>query len=435
MALSKFSNKFKTFSKSNDLPIDINNLVIRVNTSKVRGVPFPTTPNNQMKLFVNDTLSGKSSNISIDWGDNSPIDNVIVAIGSKSNITHTYTNRGVYNITISGTGCVSGSDIGTSNIADNFKIIDILSWGNFDFTSLNSLLQGSSIRSRLYASGTPNLNNCVSIANCFLSTIINDPKISNWNTINVSNMSRVFGNARSFNQPLNSWNTSNANTMVTMFMDAISFNQPLNTWDTTKVKDMNNMFQNTPFNQDISSWNISNVGRLDGMFSSATSFNQPLNSWDTTKVGRIDSMFNNATAFNQPLDNWNTTNVLSLTSTFQNASSFDQDINSWDTSNVITMINTFLGAVSFDQPLNNWDTGKTISMNSMFFDAVSFDQPLNNWNTSNVTNMNGMLQNATTFNQDLSDWCVTNITTQPVNFDTGATSWTLPRPVWGTCPP
>src|SRR5690606_34782662 len=38
------------------------------------------------------------------------------------------------------------------------------------------------------------------------------------------------------------------------------------------------------------------------------------------------------------------------------------------------------------------------------------------------------------FNQDLSQWCVSNITSLPYEFDSGATNWLLPRPVWGTCP-
>ena len=48
--------------------------------------------------------------------------------------------------------------------------------------------------------------------------------------------------------------------------------------------------------------------------------------------------------------------------------------------------------------------------------------------------MTEMFYVATSFNQDLSQWCVSNITTEPTNFALGATNWTLPRPVWGTCP-
>jgi len=45
-----------------------------------------------------------------------------------------------------------------------------------------------------------------------------------------------------------------------------------------------------------------------------------------------------------------------------------------------------------------------------------------------------MFRDATSFNQDLSNWCVTLIPSTPSNFSVGATSWTLPKPVWGTCP-
>ena len=47
-----------------------------------------------------------------------------------------------------------------------------------------------------------------------------------------------------------------------------------------------------------------------------------------------------------------------------------------------------------------------------------------------------MFQSAKLFNQDLSNWCVHGA--QDPNsysgFDLDTTSWTLPRPVWGTCP-
>jgi len=47
--------------------------------------------------------------------------------------------------------------------------------------------------------------------------------------------------------------------------------------------------------------------------------------------------------------------------------------------------------------------------------------------------MGGMFHDALSFNQDLSGWCVANITSEPYAFDDGATSWVLPRPIWGTC--
>jgi len=51
-----------------------------------------------------------------------------------------------------------------------------------------------------------------------------------------------------------------------------------------------------------------------------------------------------------------------------------------------------------------------------------------------VSKMAWMFDKAYAFNQDLSGWCVKNITSKPTNFDYGASSWTMPRPIWGTCP-
>ena len=51
--------------------------------------------------------------------------------------------------------------------------------------------------------------------------------ISQWDVSNVTNMSSLFANAHSFNQPLNNWNMSNVETMNGVFDGAISFNQPL----------------------------------------------------------------------------------------------------------------------------------------------------------------------------------------------------------------
>jgi len=52
-----------------------------------------------------------------------------------------------------------------------------------------------------------------------------------------------------------------------------------------------------------------------------------------------------------------------------------------------------------------------------------------------VKYMSSMFENTDVFNQDLSGWCVTNINLEPSNFATSTLAWTLPKPVWGTCPP
>ena len=160
----------------------------------------------------------------------------------------------------------------------------------------------------------------------------------------------------------------------------------------------------------MNSWNVSNVTNMFGMFGSAFNFNQNIGSWNVSGVTNMSDMFFEAQTFNQNIGNWNVSSVTDMRSMFYYASNFNQNIGSWDVSSVT-------------------------DMREMFRLASSFNQNIGSWDVSSVTFMGQMFQNALNFNQDLSNWCVSLIPSTPILFDTGATSWTLPKPVWGTCPP
>ena len=154
---------------------------------------------------------------------------------------------------------------------------------------------------------------------------------------------------------------------------------------------------------------VSNITNMVSMFEGATSFNQDISSWDVSSVTIMQGMFYGATSFNQDISSWDVSNVTNMRGMFDSATSFNLDISSWDVSNVT-------------------------SMRGMFYGATSFNQDISSWDVSSVTIMSFMFRGATSFNQDLSQWCVSKIPTKPSSFDTGTTTWNLPRPVWGTCP-
>jgi len=95
----------------------------------------------------------------------------------------------------------------------------------------------------------------------------------------------------------------------------------------------------------------------------------------------------------------------------------------------------FSNAKAFNQDISSWDTSNATVMTSMFYNATAFDKDIGSWDVSSVTDMDYMFYSASEFNQDLSSWCVTNISLEPTDFDSSATDWVLPKPVWGTCPP
>lgn len=117
-----------------------------------------------------------------------------------------------------------------------------------------------------------------------------------------------------------------------------------------------------------------------------------------------------------------TSGISDMSGLFSVARYFNEDISSWDTSNVTNMNEMFRGAWNFNQDIGNWDVSSV---------ATSiYDQHLSDYRSG----MYRMFSSAYVFNRDLSSWCVLNISSAPTDFDSNATNWTEPRPVWGTCP-
>lgn len=296
--------------------------------------------------------------------------------------------------------------------------------------------------------------------------------LSAWNVGNGTGFDRMFLGCRVFNQPIGSWDVSKSINFEAMFMRALRFNQDISGWNVGLVRFFDAMFSGftsqvdpeepliMDFAQDLSTWNVTsqaqdfgdmfagcrylnfspqlwdvqNVTRMAQMFAFCWTFNSSLVTWNTAKVTNFAGMFANALSFNQPINHFVTAAATDMANMFAGAINFNQPLSSWDVSKVIYMDFMFFSCTNFDQDITGWDTGLVLQMNSMFRQAVSFNQNIRFWNTQGVMQMAAMFQDAQAFNRDLAAWCVTLIPTEPVDFDTGATAWTLPRPAWGTCP-
>ena len=51
--------------------------------------------------------------------------------------------------------------------------------------------------------------------------------INDWDTSEVTDMSKLFSKAENFNSPISNWDVSNVTNMYGMFHEAIAFNQPI----------------------------------------------------------------------------------------------------------------------------------------------------------------------------------------------------------------
>ena len=214
------------------------------------------------------------------------------ATAQTGDYTCNYATAGTYTIRIKDN---EGDDTGFPRISfngegDKEKIIDINQWGSGKWDSMQNAFRGCThMQINTYAA--PNLSN-------------------------VTNMSQMFLDAKSFNQDIGNWDTSNVIYMQSMFMHAETFNQNISDWNTSAVTSMFQMFTDAKsFNQDISGWDTSNVTQMWNMFDGASHFNQNLENWNVSSLEEANFMLHNSgmsTAnYDALLIGWNAQNLKS----------------------------------------------------------------------------------------------------------------------------
>lgn len=320
----------------------------------------------------------------------------------------------------------------------NHNIVEVPDYLPVNLTNISYMLRNnySFNDSNLLGWETGNITNMDGL---FRGCISFNQPIGTWDISSLTSLDELFSGsgagAMAFNQNLNSWDVSAITSMTDTFTNCTNYNQPMNSWDMSSVTDATRMFFGcTAFNQDISNWDVSSVSNFEGMFFGAYNFNQNLSAWNTSAATSMKNMFNSTGAFNQNINLWDVSSVTDFSGMFGGATAFNSAIGGWDTSAATNMTSMFEGASGFNQYIGAWNTSNVTNMNYMFLDAIVFNQNLGLWETGNVSSMDQMFRGATAFNQDLSGWCVSLIPSAPTWFDLGATSWTLPRPIWGTCP-
>jgi len=248
----------------------------------------------------------------------------------------------------------------------------------------------------------------VSLASAF-NTAVNLTDVPATLPSTVTDTSRMFAGATSFNEDISAWDVSRVTTMQAMFQNASSFNQLIGSWNTGRVTDLSWMFSTASvFNQNLASWNTSRVTTLEGTFQAASAFNGTVGGWNTSRVENMTYTFDGAAAFNQPVNAWNFSNVASTQRMFYDAISFNQPVDSWNTGKVMNMMDMFRYASAFNQPVNTWDVSKVTYMSNMFTDAVKFNQPLDGWHPASLQSagdlMSGTAVSPDNYGKTLMAW-------------------------------
>ena len=257
--------------------------------------------------------------------------------------------------------------------------------------------------------------------------------IANLITINVTDMSNMFGGCTSLtslnlSQSVTNFKTDNVTNMSGMFGGCSSLTS-LNVSDfkTDNVTNMGGMFQNcsslTSLN--VSNFKTNNVWSMGGMFegcSSLTSLN--VSDFKTDNVKNMRSMFKDCSELTTlDLSNWNTIKVTDMYETFRGCSKLTLlDVSNWNTSMVTDMSWMFTGCSGLTSlDLSSFDTSKVTDMGNMFMGCSGLTSlDLSSFDTSNVTDMNGMFHyclNLTSLVLDVSKFNTGNVKDMSRMFD------------------
>ena len=269
--------------------------------------------------------------------------------------------------------------------------------------------------------------------------------ISEWNTLNVINMSHIFSNCISLSSltDISKWNTENVTNMSYMFNECKSLSKlsDISKWNTKNITDMSFMFYNClslSSIPDISELNTENVVKMNSMFSGCESLSSlpDLSKWNANNVTNMNSMFYNCKSLLSLSDisKWNTLNVINMGYMFSNCSSLSKlpDISGWNTSKVTDMNSMFYNCSSLSSlpDLSKWNTHNVTNMSYMFNKCKSLSElpDLSKWNTENVTNMSYMFNQCKSLSllPDISQWNTQNVTKMSYMFNLCSSLSSLP---------
>lgn len=149
--------------------------------------------------------------------------------GQTGDVTITFPSAGYYSVQISG----DFPRIYFNNEGDRLKLITVEAWGSIEWASMENAFWGCT-NLYVHTPDQPDLSAVTNMSRMFKDADTFNPDISNWNTSNVTNMEELFAGADTFNQNLGAWNVSNVTNMTGIFsycgLSSNYYTQTLHGW-------------------------------------------------------------------------------------------------------------------------------------------------------------------------------------------------------------
>ncbi len=225
-------------------------------------VPFVTTwktdnpgPSNDDQITI-PTSGTDIYDYRVDWGDGTFDE------GVTGDITHTYAEPGVYEVSITGKFpriYFNSYEFGPQT-SDDLKLLSVDQWGSNRWKSMDFAFAGCE-NMDVTATDIPDFSREVSVTGMFwdAKSLVGNASIANWDIEKATFMNFMFRGASNFNVPIGGWNVTGKRDFNGMFEDAESFNQDLSNWNVQEMENMTNLFKgsglsNTNYDKILIGW-------------------------------------------------------------------------------------------------------------------------------------------------------------------------------------
>lgn len=162
---------------------------------------------------------------------------------ANTDLTLTFpSGAGTYTVRITENVTSGFATIKFNNGGDKLKLLDITSWGDICWLTLNSSFRGCTNLTAT-ATNVPDLSCTTNLNSTFRDCINLSHDFSSWNVSGIIVFTSLFRGVtgKSFTD-VEGWNTGSASSFVTMFFAATNANPDLGSWDITSMTDATLMF-------------------------------------------------------------------------------------------------------------------------------------------------------------------------------------------------
>tara|TARA_R110000782_G_C14716496_1_gene403728 strand:+ start:23 stop:973 length:951 start_codon:yes stop_codon:yes gene_type:complete len=238
-----------------------------------------TSTSTQFKLPLVSSFNGITSNV--DWGDGTT--DSITAF-DQSEVTHTYSTAGTYEIKISD----ALRSFRFNGGEDRLKMLNVSNWGVFAFNESGAFADCNNLNTTSSDAPTITMTDATNtFRNCTSLTTLN---VSSWDVASIDNMLSMFFGCTSLTAlDVSSWDVSGVDSMFATFRSCDSLaTLDVSSWDVGAVTSMRETFMRADlFDQSLANWNIINVTTFfrfmlqsDGL--STANYDATLIGWEAT---------------------------------------------------------------------------------------------------------------------------------------------------------